>query len=511
MTALRPERSRATVLSARGMVSSAHPLASLAGARTLVQGGNACDAALAMAGMTAVTLPAMCGPGGDAFAVVYDARSRAWSAYMGSGVGADGMDVEFLRARGHTGMPIDGPLSVAVPGAVDCWARLHAAAATRPLDELWAPAIAAARDGIVVGERMSEESRAEALKLRRDDAAAATFLPGGEPLRAGSVLRQEALAGTLAGIAADPRTFYTGDLGQRCVSALRDGGAPFSGDEWAGHTTLVDTPAQRRYGDVVVHTTLPPSPGYMVLQQAAMLDGRLATLDWLGAGAVHLMAGAARRAFDDRWQHVGSEGNAWRRLFDGDTTCFVAVDGDGNAVSMIQSVAFTWGSGVMVPGTGMLLNNRAGRGFYLDDTHPNRVRPGVRPMHTLNCWIAAGDGGTPRWVGGTPGGDGQVQWNVQLLSHLVDHGLDVQQAVEAPRFTVWPGSDSDVVGSAPELRCESRLGEETLAALRARGHDVRALGPWDAGGGAQLIAVDAREGTLSGGSDPRLDGCALGV
>lgn len=511
-----PRRHRGTVRSAKAMVSSAHPLASLAGARVLADGGNAYDAALAMAGMTAVVLPAMCGLGGDAFAVVHDARRATWTAYMGSGCGPDGADVAFFRERGMSALPVDGPLSVAVPGAVDCWLRLHQAGATRSLEELWAPAIAAARDGVVVSERMHDEAVADGDKLRRDAVSHTVFLPGGAPPRVGSVLRQPDLAQTLATVAADPRSFYQGEIAERCVASLRAGGARFSGEEWAAQQTLVDAPLQASYGGVVLHTTLPPSPGYMVAQQLGMLDGALGGCPWLGADAVDLMAIAARRAFDDRHRVVSSDTDAWRGLLrpfpsGGDTTCFVVVDNDGNAVSFIQSIAFTWGSGVMVPGTGVLLNNRAGRGFYLDESHPNRVRPRARPMHTLTAWMLAGDDGRPLLVGATPGGDGQVQWNVQMISHLVDHGLDVQETVEAPRFTVWPGSDADVIGSAPELRCESRLGAVTLDSLRARGHDVRVLGAWDGGGGAQIIAVDRDNGTLRGGSDPRVDGCALGI
>ena len=506
-----PRQHRGTVLSAHGMVAAAHPLAALVGAQVLQSRGNAVDAALAMAAMTGVALPAMCGVGGDAFAVVYDGGSNTWTAYMGSGVGPDGADVAWFVDRGMRALPIDGVLSVAVPGAVDCYRRVHENHATKALDELWAPAVAAARDGIVVSRRMQDEAAANVAKLRLDAVSPTVFLPGGAPPQPGTVLRQPDLAATLEAVARDPSTFYAGELAERCIATLQEQYAPFSGEEWASHQTLVDTPLQTTYGGVTLHTTLPPSPGYMVAQQLQMLDGHLRGRPWLDAAAVDLMAAAARRAFADRDGGVASDTDAWRHLLDGHTTSFVAVDNDGNAVSFIQSIAFTWGSGVMVPGTGVLLNNRAGRGFYLDATHPNRVRPRARPMHTLNAWILAGDDGRPVYVGGTPGGDGQVQWNVQMISHLVDHSLDVQATVEAPRFTVWPGSDADVVGSAPELRCEARLGDATLDQLRARGHDVRRVGPWDGGGGAQLIAVDRKRGTLRGGSDPRVDGCALGI
>jgi gamma-glutamyltranspeptidase/glutathione hydrolase len=162
---------------------------------------------------------------------------------------------------------------------------------------------------------------------------------------------------------------------------------------------------------------------------------------------------------------------------------------------------------VTVPGTGVLLNNRLGRGAYLFPGHPNEVRPGRRPMHTLVAWMAADAGGALVALGSTPGGDGQVQWNMQLLSHLVDHRLDPQQAVAAPRFTVFPGSDADVIGSLAQLRCEPSLGDATLAALAQRGHNVVVTPPLGAGGNAQVICCDHVRGSLAGGADPRQAGC----
>ncbi len=279
-----------------------------------------------------------------------------------------------------------------------------------------------------------------------------------------------------------------------------------------------------------------PTPGWMVLQQAALCDGMLREEDLLGAPAVHRMAAAARIGFQDRWEHVGSDNAAWAELLaddairerreqlrlgalgvvpagrrDGDTTSTVAVDAEGRAVSFIHSLAFTFGARITVPGTGAVLNNRLGRGAYLIDGHPNEVRPRRRPLHTLNAWLVTDADGRLRHVGNTPGGDGQVQWNMQLLSHLVDHGLDPQRAVSAPRFTVFPGSDADVVGMAPELRCESRLPEPVRTGLRELGHDVVVEGPWEAGGSALVISVDEANGVLVGGADPRQEGVVLGV
>lgn len=534
---MKPSKHRGVVRSADGMVASSHPLASLIGARVLTDGGNAVDAALAMAAATCVVLPAQCGLGGDAFAIVYDATRREYRAVHGSGVGPEGGHVGFYRERGFDSLPQRGPLSITVPGAVACIAALHASYATTDLERLWGPAVQAAVGGTPLTAKNVADIMEHSALLSSDEEASRTYLRGGVAGRAGELLSQPDLARTLERVAADPASFYTGEFAERALSALRGAGAPFSGDEWAKQDAQLEPTVSGEYAGMSVHTTGIPTPGYALLQQAGMLDGVLAPEPWLNSAAVHLMAEAAGRALGDRVSLVGSGNDAWRgllateaiaearaavlagrggfranaRVREGDTTSFVAMDHDGNAVSFIHSIAFTWGSGVMVPGTGVLLNNRAGRSFYLDEHHPNGVAVGRRPMHTLLAWMVAGADGAPAFVGGTPGGDGQIQWNMQLLSHLLDHGLDVQEAAEAPRFTVFPGSDADTIGKPPELRCEDRLGAETLEGLRRRRHPVRTVGAWGAGGGAQLIAVDNAAGSLSGGSDPRQDGCALGI
>lgn len=534
---MRPTRHRGLVVSADGLVASAHPAVSLTGARVLQRGGTAIDAALAMAAMSFVVLPGQCGVGGDAFAVVYDARTRSYLSFQGSGVGPQGADRAFFADRGLTAIPLEGALAVAVPGEMACLAALHAAGATRGLDELWQPAVDAAERGVAVTAKTVGDIVERRDALSGDPAAASVFLPGGRPPLVGSRLGQPDLAASLRRLAADPADIYRGELAERCLAALQAGGAPFDGAEWAAASAVVEPTVTLRYRDLTIHTGTPPSPGYMLLAQAGVLDGVLGELPWLGAEAVHWMAESAARAFDDRFASVGAESAAWRDHLDpgtlsrrrddiargrprhpalvqtgvGDTTSCVVVDRHGNAVSFIHSLALTFGARLMVPGTGVLLNNRFGRGAYLLAGHPNEVMPGRKPMHTLLAWIAADPQGAPRVVGNTPGGDGQVQWNMHLLSHVADHGLDPQQAVEAPRFTVFPGSDADVIGSMPKLICESRLGPETITALEARGHTVAVVEPYAAGGGAQMIVRDPTTGALVGGSDPRQDGCALGV
>lgn len=527
---------RGPAVASGGMVAAAHPAVSLAGARVLAGGGNAVDAALAMAALSWLALPGQCGAGGDAF-VLLRRPDGTVAAFGGSGFGPDGGEPAFYRDRGLPAVPLEGALAVAAPGAVAALAALHADSASRGLPELWAPAIAAAEDGLPCTAKTHADIVERRDALSRDPGTAEVFLPGGRVPRVGERIYQRALGASLRRLAGDPRDLYSGGLAERSVAALAEAGAPFSGDEWAASGHSAPEPAlTRTYRGVTVHLTPPPTPGWMVAQQAGLCDGVLSGLPWLSAEAVHRMASAARLAFADRFAGCGAGNDHWRDLLTpsalaaararldagelpvtaappvpagGDTTSMVAVDADGRAVSLIHSLAFTFGARVTVPGTGIVLNNRLGRGAYLIGGHPNEVRPRRRPLHTLNAWLVTDPAGRLLHVGNTPGGDGQVQWNTQLLSHLLDHGHDPAATVAAPRFTVHPGSDADVLGHPPELRVESRLGSARIDALRSSGHDVTVQGPWDAGGGAQVISV--ADGALLGASDPRQDGVALGV
>ncbi|HEY5856914.1 MAG TPA: gamma-glutamyltransferase [Aldersonia sp.] len=523
---------RPSALSAGGMVSSSHPAASFAGARVLAEGGNAIDATLAMAAITWLTLPGQCGIGGDAFVIVRESDGNVWTL-GGSGYGPDGGTAAFYREHGMRAIPLDGPLAVAVPGAPAALAALHTRGATRGLDDLWEPAARLAETGLPCSAKTAADVR-EALHAIRVDAGLRAVYAAAHT---GTRLPQADLARSIRTLAADPGSFYTGDLAYRAVSALREAGAPFSGDEWAATATAVPENAiTGRYGGGVVHQTPLPTPGWMVLQQAALCDGTVGFSPWLSAEAIDRMARAARLSFQDRYELCGSDTagprdvlaperiELQRRQLDtaiqpsaafavrsGDTTSTVAVDGDGRAVSFIHSLAYTFGAKFTVPGTGIVLNNRLGRGAYLIPGHPNEVAPRRKPLHTLNAWIVTDDTGALLHVGNTPGGDGQVQWNMQLLSHLLDHGLEPQDAVAAPRFTVFPGSDADVVGRPAELRVEASLPEVTRESLRGRGHRVVVQPVFGAGGSAQIISRDNERGILSGGADPRQEGVAIGV
>ncbi|MCV7416317.1 gamma-glutamyltransferase family protein [Mycolicibacterium litorale] len=517
------------------MVSSSHPAASFAGARVLADGGNAIDATLAMAAVTWLTLPGQCGIGGDAFAIVYEPDGRVWTV-GGSGFGPDGGTAEFYRDRGLSTIPLNGALGVTVPGAPAALAALHAGGATRPLPELWEPAARTAERGLPCSAKTAADVREAFDAVRADAELAAVYTPGGRPPHVGERLPQPALARTIRRLADDPADFYTGEFAERAVAMLRAAGAPFSGDEWAAAAVATPEPAiTGGYAGTIVHQTPLPTPGWMVLHQAALCEGAVGAESWLSAEAIDRMARAARLAFQDRFALCASDGSGARNVLehnrieqqrraltaraeerlsfavrDGDTTCTVAVDADGRAVSFIHSLGFTFGAKVVVPGTGVVLNNRLGRGAYLVPGHPNEVAPRRKPLHTLNAWIATGAGGELLALGSIPGGDGQVQWNMQLISHLFDHGLDPAESVSAPRFTVFPGSDADVIGQPDELRVEATIPDATRARLQEMGHRVVVQPEFGAGGSAQVIRRDSR-GVLSGAADPRQEGVAIGV
>lgn len=532
-----PQR-KIEVLGGRCSVAASNPTISMVGARVLADGGNAVDASLAMAAVGWMVLPGQCGVGGDAFVLVREPDGEVWTV-GGSGFGPDGGTPDFYRALGHTALPMTGAQAVAVPGAVAALRTLHASGASRSLDELWQPAMTLATEGFACTAKTRADIAEYAAELSRDPGTRAVFLPGGEVPRVGQRLYQRELAGFVRAIAAGKDGFYTGEFAERAVAALVSDGAPFSGEEWAVGGAAPRTPAiSHAYGNGVLHQTPLPTPGWMVLQQAAICDGVLSAHEQLDATSVHWLSEAARRGFRDRFETCGSDTEAWARTLedqavaqaradisrmragesgparvDGDTTSTVCVDAEGRAVSLIHSLAFTFGARITVPGTGVVLNNRLGRGAYLTDGHPNQVQPRRKPLHTLNAWVADSPAKGLLHVGNCPGGDGQVQWNMQVISHLMDHGSDPQTAVSLPRFTVFPGSDADVIDRPEELRCESGLPQRTLDQLTEWGHNVVPVplqvgGP---GGSAMVISADHDNGVLRAGADPRMEGVALAI
>ena len=531
----------------RGMVAAAHPLTVAAGLEVLQRGGNAVEAAVAAALTAAVVMPEMCGLGGDLFAIVQRPGEAALSV-LGSGrspmsAGLEQMRTAGDRTPGGLRMPLRGPLAIGVPGLVGAVSALLARYGDGlTFAELAHDAIAHAERGFALTPFGAAAIRMCEGFLGADPAAAAIYLTNGKAPSPGHLLRQADLANTLRGLADEGLSgFYQGDLARRIGAAVAARGGALSADDLAAHVTPVEAPISTVYRGLTISQTGLPTQG-LILLEALNIIGQApgAALARGDAAAVHLQAEALKRAYADRLAYAGdpafgetpmaallSEDWAAGRyggidpgraseevpagpLSDGDTTYLSVVDRDGLMVSLILSVSSAFGSGVVAGDTGILLNNRVGRGFSLEDGHANFYAPGKRTMHTLNCYLIADADGTPIAVGGTPGGDGQPQWNLQTLVALIDAGMDVQAAVEAPRWTVWPGTDPHDLPAPYELRVETRLGEAAISGLEALGHRVVRTGGWGGSGAAQLIVRDPVTGVMAGGSDPRVEGMALG-
>ncbi|GBD10734.1 Putative gamma-glutamyltransferase YwrD [bacterium HR23] len=539
---------RSVVLTRNGMVCSASPLAASAGLRVLQEGGNAIDAAIATAGVEGVVLPPMCGLGGEVFALVYRAREGKVYGVTGSGKAPLKATRDFFVSRGYRVMPQDGPLSVAIPGEVDAYATLleRFGSGRFTLARLLEPAIALAEEGFPLPQRIARYFAIAGPQLARSPSAGRIFLQEGRPYRPGAVLRQHQLAQTLQAIARHgPREFYEGEVARRILTALQAEGGLYTPQEWASHRTILyDDPLSTTYRGVTIYETHLPSQGILVLQMLNLLEGfDLQGMGHTTADYIHLLTEAKKLAYADRLAYLGDPEfvpSPWQTLLskayaqerrraiemgrasplvapgalavpadDGATSYFCVIDKEGNAVSFIHSLSNAFGACWVAGDTGVLLNNRVGRGFSLVEGHPNVIAPGKRTMHTLNAYMAFREGRL-LLLGGTPGGDNQPQWNVQVLTRLLDFGLNPQEAAEAPRFTHFPGTDPIAVDNPPELRLEEPFLKDTalVEELRRRGHRV---GPYPASaflGGVQIIMVDPSTGVRMGGSDPRCDGGA---
>jgi gamma-glutamyltranspeptidase/glutathione hydrolase len=536
--------SRHLVYGCRGMICSNSPLAASVGIKVLQEGGNAFDAALAVAAVETVVVVPACGLGGDSFVLLYEARTGKLTGVNSSGVAATGATSEYYRSQGHRVMPLDGPHAVSVPGEVAAWDVIHRRFCTKPLAQLLDSAIGYAENGFPVPPGISRSFASNAEKLAQFPSTASVLLGVSTPPKEGDVLVNKDLAESLKLVAkGGADEFYRGDLARRLVQGLQAGGGLFTEADFAGHQAEVYEPISTTYRGYTVYQTRPPSQGFLLLEMLNLVEGfDVTALGQNSAEAIHLMVEAKKIAYADRNRVAGdprfvdwpladliSKAYATERRgdihpdrvnaglaalqpveVDGDTTYFCAADGAGNCVSWIHSLSNAFGSGYIAAGTGVLFNNRAGRGFSLTPGHPNEVAPGKRTMHTLNCCLATRDD-QPVIIGGTPGGDHQPQCNLQVLTNLIDFAMDPQVAVEAPRWWSFPGTDPATVDRQMELRVEAEMPKDTVRGLEALGHRVvrRRLGVYD--GKAQVIIRDPQRGVLMGASDPRGDGHAAGL
>jgi gamma-glutamyltranspeptidase/glutathione hydrolase len=503
-----------------GAVVAPHQLASAAGLEILRAGGHAVDAAIATNAALAVVEPNHCGIGGDAFWLIWDATARRQLALNGSGRAPSGMAAAVIRARGLTVLPMRGPLSITIPGAVRSWGDAHRRFGRLSRDAVLGPAIELAEGGFPAWDgfvaAVERAVPAVAAALGPGAAFFAVYRPHGRPWRAGEVVRLPALGATLRRLADEGfDAFYDGDLGERQAATLAGLGLGCDAADFRRHASSWGEPIATTYRGVRVTAHPPNSSGLVALELLNILEAFQPPADVADPGWIHLGIEAAKLAMADRDAWLADpEARAVPvgRLLDrthaaelarridpvratlpavgtnrsgGGTVYLAAVDGESNAVSLIESNYLGFGSGVVDAETGIHYQNR-GAYFSLDPDHPNVLAPGRRTLHTLMPGMLFRDGegapgrtgqATGPWVvAGSMGGDAQPQIHAQLVSALVDGGLDVRTAVSMPRWFVEP----DRHFAPPiQVRAEPRFAPGVLERLAAMGHPVTTTAPFD--------------------------------
>jgi gamma-glutamyltranspeptidase/glutathione hydrolase len=527
---------RSVVRAAQAMVATSQPLASQVGLDILKRGGNAVDAAIAMAAMLNVTEPNMTGIGGDAFMMIYSSKTKKLEALNASGRVPRALNLEHFTSRKITQMPLSGMETITVPGAFDGWITLLEKHGTMKLADLMAPAIGYAETGFPVMEKIAADWAPEVPKLKLNAAAASTYLVNGGAPQPGAIFAQKNLARTFRTLVNGGReAFYRGEIARAIVDYCQKNGGFLSMEDFAAQKSNWVEPISTTYRGHTLYELPPNNQGLTALLLLNILEGLDLTSMRSDPGLYyHSLVEATKIAFADRNRYIAdpafakvpvkellSKGYAARRraLIDpkkaidapaygdiplgSDTTYFTVVDKDRNAVSFINSLFNSFGSGIVAGETGVMLHNR-GTGFSLDPNHPNKLEPGKRPFHTLIPAMVFKDEKLLMSYG-VMGGDIQAQGHAQVLLNLVDRGMNLQQAIEAPRVRYMSGRG---------VMLEEALGASVIDDLIQRGHE-RVLPP--AGimhralmGGGQAIMIDPETGALSGGSDPRKDGLALG-
>ena len=529
-------------------LATPHHLATEAGRMAFEEGGNALDAALAAAAMLAVVYPHQSSPGGDVF-VVLSVPGGGVTAINGSGAAPLAVDPDELRADGAA-MPVRGPLTVTVPGAVAAWEAVADLGARLGLARAVDPAVAAAGQGVPVAPGLARAVAALAPTLAGDPGMAEVFLPEGRPIPEGATVCQPALARTLGAVAEHgTESFYRGEIAERLAAGLSAVGSPMTPADLAAHQSQVVRPLGGRYQDREILTAPPNSQGFALLQILSVLERIDGSPDPLGSSAPALEV-LFRAVSDDRdrWlcdprrtrvpldvllgdEHLdelagrardalarisgagglpsggigegqGPRGGPEAPAPSGDTVAVVAMDAEGYAVSLIQSLWESFGSGILEPSTGLILHNR-GTLFSLDPDHPASLEGGVRPPHTLTPVLVRGPDGRVEASVGTMGGRAQPQILVQVLVRLLDHGADPEAAVAAPRWIApYYGTAEDrLILAEPEAAAGLEL-SRSFSSDRLIVVDTDA----EETGHAQVVRADKRE--LTAGSDPRADGSA---
>jgi gamma-glutamyltranspeptidase / glutathione hydrolase len=517
---------RSAVVAAEGMAATSHPLAALAAIDTLRAGGTAADAAVTAVALLGVVEPHMTGIGGDCFCLIAKPGKPLWG-YNGSGRAGAAASAENLLAQGTRAIGADSIHAVTVPGALEAWDAILKAHGRFGLDRALAPAIRCAEEGLPVAPRVALDWELAAERLRADPGATRHFLPNGRAPAVGDRVPLPALAASLKTIAKEgPRAFYQGPIGEDIAATIAARGGFLAAADFAAHRGEEVEPIVTSYRGLDIVELPPNGQGLVALVLLNILESfDLAPLDPVGPDRYHLALEAARLAYAVRDTHIADPsamrvpvaalldksfaGSLARRIDrarcvplpsaptpGGDTVLATVVDRDRMAVSIINSLYDPFGVGVATEKTGIMLHNR-GACFVVDPAHPNAFGSRKRPMHTIIPALAMKDGRC-QMAFGVMGAHYQPMGHVQVVCNLVDYGMDVQAAIEAPR--VFFEGDASVV--------ERGVPPTTIDGLQARGHHV--VPRQSPLGGGQAIQIDWERGVLIGGSDHRKDGCAIG-
>ena len=516
---------RSPVLASNGMCATSHPLAAKVAIDILERGGNAMDAAIAGAVILGLCEPQMTGIGGDCFALFNTPGTDDVQGFNGSGRAPGGISSDALRAAGHSVIPVNAPEAVTVPGAIDAFCRLSESHGKLGIDALLAPSIHYAKEGIPVAPRVAYDWPGDAESLSGH--AITHYSKAGEPFGVGDVFRAPGQAEVLRRVAKHGRdAFYTGEVADDMISALREHGGVHRQDDFASTKGTPTEPVSGHYKGVELLEHPPNGQGAAAILLLNILKHfDLASMDPLGAERTHIEAEATKLAYDARNRIIGDPDHSARvefmlsqetadrlagmidpgkamadaapltEAFHKDTINIIVVDKDRMAVSMIYSIFHGFGSGIASEKFGILLHNR-GAAFNLTPNHPNEIGPGKRPMHTIIPGILRRKGRVMLPFG-VMGGQYQSTGHARFVTNLEDYGMTPQAAIDAPRSFAEFG----------ELQMEQGYSDAVCQELGGLGHTVvRRARPL---GGAQAIMIH-ENGLLEGGSDPRKDGCALG-
>ena len=534
---------RSEVLARNGMAATSQPLATQAALDILKTGGSAMDAAIAANAVLGLVEPASCGIGGDIFAIVWDAREQKLYGFNGSGRAPKSLNIEYFMERDIKYVPLYGPLPVSVPGCVDGWFELHKKFGKLPMAEILKPAIGYGREGFPVSEVIAYEMASNFAGLQDQPGFAQTYMPGGKTPSKGEVFKNPDLANTYDKIAQGGRdAFYEGDIARTIDAYMKKHGGFLSYADLASHTSEWVQPVSTNYRGFDVWELPPNGQGTAALQMLNILEGYdIAAMGFGSPEYVHVLTEAKKLAYEDRAKFYADpafnkiplsellskeyaakrrgliqEGEAARsypagdmEIESGNTTYLTVADKDGNMVSLIQSIYSEFASGMVPDGLGFVLQNRGQMFNVQDKTHANALEPGKRPFHTIIPAFITKNG-KPYVSFGLMGGAVQPQGHAQVVVNLIDFGMNLQEAGDAPR--IRHAGSSQPTGSqmtnGGTLNMESGFDYNTIRELRKKGHRISfGVGIY---GGYQAIGIDLENRVYTGASESRKDGQAAG-